>query len=60
MLEQVFDNERYAIGFQELDLTAEALLLGDTTRAAPWEQSIMTTLSLQGEYVRVFIFHHLF
>eukprot|EP00026_Physarum_polycephalum_P002205 Phypoly_transcript_02210.p1 GENE.Phypoly_transcript_02210~~Phypoly_transcript_02210.p1 ORF type:complete len:894 (+),score=189.75 Phypoly_transcript_02210:175-2856(+) len=43
----------YAVGFQELDLTAEALLLGDTTRAAPWEQQIMTTLSLQGEYVRI-------
>ncbi len=29
------------------------MLLGDTTRAAPWEQQIMTTLSLQGDYVRI-------
>jgi inositol polyphosphate 5-phosphatase INPP5B/F len=54
------NGKRYAVGFQELDLTAEALLLGDTTRAAPWEQQIMTTLSLQGEYVRVCLYLLLF
>ncbi|GAM21673.1 hypothetical protein SAMD00019534_048480 [Acytostelium subglobosum LB1] len=43
----------YAIGFQELDLTAEALLLGDTTRAAPWEQAIQQTLAQQGDYVKL-------
>jgi len=41
----------YAIGFQELDLTAEALLLGDTTRSLPWEQHILS--SLQGDYVKL-------
>ncbi|EAL73184.1 RhoGAP domain-containing protein [Dictyostelium discoideum AX4] len=41
----------YAIGFQELDLTAEALLLGDTTRSLPWEQHILNTL--QGDYVKL-------
>ncbi|EFA77723.1 RhoGAP domain-containing protein [Heterostelium album PN500] len=43
----------YAIGFQELDLTAEALLLGDTTRALPWEQAIAASLATQGEYVKL-------
>eukprot|EP01133_Synstelium_polycarpum_P001192 gene1192-1373_t len=41
----------YAIGFQELDLTAEALLLGDTTRSLPWEAAIMA--SLQDDYVKL-------
>ncbi|EGC34737.1 inositol 5-phosphatase 4 [Dictyostelium purpureum] len=41
----------YAIGFQELDLTAEALLLGDTTRSLPWEQHILSTLG--GDYVKL-------
>jgi hypothetical protein len=39
--------------FQELDLTAEALLLGDTSRAAPWEQLIQTTLRSLGAYSKV-------
>lgn len=39
--------------FQELDLTAEALLLGDTSRAAPWEQLIQTTLRALGPYTKV-------
>ncbi|EGG16677.1 RhoGAP domain-containing protein [Cavenderia fasciculata] len=41
----------YAIGFQELDLTAEALLLGDTTRSLPWEQKILESIS--NEYVKI-------
>ncbi|GAM18525.1 hypothetical protein SAMD00019534_017000, partial [Acytostelium subglobosum LB1] len=43
----------YAIGFQELDLTAEALLLGDTTRALPWEHAITQTLQTQGDYIKL-------
>ena len=35
----------YAIGFQELDLTAGALLLGDETRAGPWESHLRATLN---------------
>ncbi|KAH3759590.1 inositol 5-phosphatase 4 [Pelomyxa schiedti] len=41
----------YCIGFQELDLTAEALLLGDTSRAAPWDMHIQSTLVRVGSYV---------
>eukprot|EP01105_Mastigella_eilhardi_P025818 TRINITY_DN7160_c0_g1_i1.p1 TRINITY_DN7160_c0_g1~~TRINITY_DN7160_c0_g1_i1.p1 ORF type:complete len:899 (-),score=261.26 TRINITY_DN7160_c0_g1_i1:102-2771(-) len=40
----------YCLGFQELDLTAEALLLGDTSRAAPWDAHIQDTLRRVGEY----------
>ena len=36
--------------FQELDLTPEALLLGDTSRAAPWEQMIAITLNMLDRY----------
>jgi len=35
----------YAIAFQELDLTGGALLLGDTSRAAPWEDVIMNSVN---------------
>jgi phosphatidylinositol-bisphosphatase len=34
----------YVVGFQELDLTAGALLLGDETRAGPWETQLRQTL----------------
>jgi len=40
----------FALGFQELDLTAEALLLGDTARAAPWEQAGLRALQQLGPY----------
>jgi inositol polyphosphate 5-phosphatase INPP5B/F len=40
----------FALGFQELDLTAEALLLGDTARAAPWEQAGLRTLQQLAPY----------
>lgn len=36
--------------FQELDLTAGALLLGDETRAAPWEQHIAKVLQTKGQF----------
>ena len=39
--------------FQELDLTAGALLLGDETRALPWEQHLLHTLRKRGEFVVV-------
>ena len=40
----------YALGFQELDLTAGALLLGDETRAAPWEKLLHSALSRKGAF----------
>ena len=43
----------YAVGFQELDLSAEAFLLNNTTRSAPWEQHIETALSKRGDYVLI-------
>lgn len=46
--------------FQELDLTAEALLLGDTSRAAPWDQMIQTCLKGAGDYVLVLILTKVF
>lgn len=44
----------YAVGFQELDLTSGALLLGDTSRALLWEKQIVEELNSTGtKYVRV-------
>ncbi|KNC49078.1 RhoGAP domain-containing protein [Thecamonas trahens ATCC 50062] len=43
----------YAVGFQELDLSAEAFLLNNTTRSAPWEQHIEQALSKHGDYVLI-------
>lgn len=40
----------YAIGFQELDLSAQALVLGDTTRSHPWVEAIMLSLSKVADY----------
>ncbi|KAL6061671.1 phosphoinositide 5-phosphatase [Balamuthia mandrillaris] len=42
-----------AIGFQELDLSAEALILGDkkkSQKATPWELEIMNSISKMGNY----------
>ena len=43
----------YCIGFQELDLSASALVLGDTSKAEPWESCIAATLSKHGDYVKL-------
>uniref|UniRef100_A0A7S4P4K0 Rho-GAP domain-containing protein n=1 Tax=Paramoeba aestuarina TaxID=180227 RepID=A0A7S4P4K0_9EUKA len=40
----------YAIGFQELDLRAEALLLGNTDMGAPWEAHILRCLERVENY----------
>jgi len=52
--------------FQELDLSAEALFLGDTGRSQPWEELIMHTIAKRHPYVLVYLFilrwkayHHL-
>jgi hypothetical protein len=36
--------------FQELDLSAQALVLGDTTRSHPWVEAIMLSLSKVADY----------
>eukprot|EP00727_Mastigamoeba_balamuthi_P006660 m51a1_g2614 putative type ii inositol -trisphosphate 5-phosphatase-like (1072) ;mRNA; r:512229-517451 len=41
----------YCVGFQELDLSASALVLGDTSQGAPWELAINSTLKSIGDYV---------
>jgi phosphatidylinositol-bisphosphatase len=41
----------FAIGFQELDLSAQALVLGDTTKSEPWEEAIIATLSTMDDYI---------
>eukprot|EP01121_Diplochlamys_sp_Union-15-3_P005435 TRINITY_DN15765_c0_g1_i1.p2 TRINITY_DN15765_c0_g1~~TRINITY_DN15765_c0_g1_i1.p2 ORF type:complete len:128 (+),score=29.99 TRINITY_DN15765_c0_g1_i1:68-451(+) len=39
------------VGFQELDLTAEALLLREVPeRTEPWEKIVMETLNSRGQY----------
>ena len=43
----------YCIGFQELDLSASALVLGDTSKAEPWVCCIAATLSKYGDYVQL-------
>jgi len=43
----------YCIGFQELDLSASALVLGDSVKAEPWENCIASTLSKHGDYVKL-------
>ena len=43
----------YCIGFQELDLSASALVLGDTSKAEPWVNCIAATLSKYGDYVQL-------
>eukprot|EP00727_Mastigamoeba_balamuthi_P004490 m51a1_g14039 hypothetical protein (712) ;mRNA; f:1170592-1174281 len=43
----------YCIGFQELDLSASALVLGDTSQAVPWENAISYTLKRIGDYVLI-------
>ncbi|MDP2438746.1 MAG: endonuclease/exonuclease/phosphatase family protein [archaeon] len=40
----------YAIGFQELDLTAGALIAGETAKGKLWEQTILKTLNEVGPY----------
>lgn len=41
----------YCIGFQELDLSASALMLGDKSQASPWALFIEKALSNVGDYV---------
>ena len=41
----------YAIGFQELDLTAGALIAVETAKGKVWEQTILKTLNEIGHYV---------
>jgi len=43
----------YCIGFQELDLSASALVLGDNSKAAPWEAAIQSTLATVGDYAKL-------
>ena len=42
-----------ALGFQELDLSAGALILGDNSRVAPWEEKIASTLKKIGNYTMI-------
>lgn len=35
----------YCVGFQELDMSANALLLGNCAKAKPWEEAVYKTLS---------------
>ena len=46
--------------FQELDLSAQALVLGDTTRSHPWVEAIMLSLSKVADYHMVLTRHHSF
>lgn len=39
----------YAVGFQELDLSANALLLNDTSRSTLWEEAIYRSLNSRGQ-----------
>lgn len=39
-----------AVGFQELDLGADALLFGSTGRSEPWHDELLAALSKHGEY----------
>ena len=41
----------YCIGFQELDLSASALMLGDKSQASPWHTAIKSALKYVGDYV---------
>ena len=41
----------YCVGFQELDLSASALMLRDTSQAPPWQLAIQATLRGVGDYV---------
>lgn len=41
----------YCVGFQELDLSASALMLRDTSQAPPWQIAIQSTLRAVGDYV---------
>ena len=40
--------ELYAVGFQELDLSANALLLNDTSKSVLWEDAISRSLNSRG------------
>ena len=40
--------ELYAVGFQELDLSANALLLNDTSKSVVWEEAISRSLNSRG------------
>jgi hypothetical protein len=43
----------YAIAFQELDLSAENFLLGNSAMERTWEQTITQTLKQVGKYILV-------
>jgi hypothetical protein len=44
----------YCIGFQELDLSVSGLVLGDNSKAAPWEAAIHSCLNASvGDYVKL-------
>jgi len=50
----------YCIGFQELDLSASALVLGNTSHAPPWQSAIQSALKFVGDYVTVCIYIYIF
>ncbi|XP_062510457.1 type II inositol 1,4,5-trisphosphate 5-phosphatase-like [Corticium candelabrum] len=43
----------YAVGFQELDLSAEALLLNDSSRENEWQRQVEVALHRKGRYYKL-------
>ena len=43
----------YCVGFQELDMSANALLLGNEAKVRPWENAVYRTLSTYDNYEKV-------
>ncbi|XP_019861611.1 PREDICTED: inositol polyphosphate 5-phosphatase OCRL-1-like, partial [Amphimedon queenslandica] len=43
----------FAIGFQELDLSPEALLRNETSREEPWIDLVESSLKMAGKFKKV-------
>lgn len=53
LVKENFYPDIYCIGFQELDLSASALVRKDTPKAEPWENLIQSTLEGVGDYAKL-------
>lgn len=45
----------YCVGFQELDMSANALILGNVSKVRPWEDAVYKTISAYETYELVSI-----